>query len=117
MAARQMYVDQMCSCTFDLLWAVSCYVQCRRQIFDCKRYQLAILNINLPRMWRPSVSKGHGVTSVALERLQPREQRFVLVPRRNLRERANVGDFLERFSFHLKICACVNFSRFDVHMP
>ena len=65
----------------------------------------------------PSVNKRHGVTSAALQRLQPLEQRFVLLPGWNLRERADVGDFLECFSFHLKVCACVNLSRFHVHMP
>ena len=46
-SARQMHVDQMCSCTFDLLDTESCYVQCRLQAFDCKGHQLETLNIIL----------------------------------------------------------------------
>src|SRR5229473_737313 len=42
--------------------------------------------------------------------MQPFEQRFVLLPGRDLWKRRTVGGFLESLALHLKICASINLS-------
>ena len=90
-------IGQMCTCTFDLLWKVSCYVQCHRALFDRKGVELLELRIILGAACGGLRSRNRMRDLPALRRVHPLEHCLVLIRGRNRREWETSAPFSSAF--------------------